>query len=537
MKLFEYATVRPIYGPPGTGKTTRCIAIVSDLLEQGVDPRQIAYVAFTRKAAWEAQDRIVAKLGVKKSHMQHFSTIHAMANRAFKSQFPDSFDVMKSRDYEEIGQRLSMPVRGHWRNADDDGILSTGGGFGYGSGDFAMSQIALARSRMIPIGKQLGLVHPENFASFRCDPYDVELFERYLEKYKVDEGKYDFNDMLTRSARCEPLPLRYAIIDEAQDLSMSQWAVCHHLLKNCESIWVAGDDDQAIYRFGGADATTFLKMGAMDTAEVLDVSYRLSPPVYRYSSRIVARIHDRVTKDFHPHKDVGGSVSTISSLASLNLDEGDWLLLVRNRAHMKEYEEYLRAKTYAYKVDNRSSVSKADTKAIQGWEHVRHGQGISREAGMEIFKRLRGGKGVKHGMKSKVGENLPKDKEALTFADLTAAGLLVPDQVPWFDALQGIPADMRFYLRGVAATGELGKENRININTIHGVKGGEKDNVVIMPQMGRLTWDNYLRDPDDEHRCAYVAATRAKENLYIYRSINADPAQMYPYPPSGAAYG
>ncbi len=49
--MFEYAKVCPIYGPPGTGKTTKCIAIVAALLEDNVDPKQIAYIAFTNKAA------------------------------------------------------------------------------------------------------------------------------------------------------------------------------------------------------------------------------------------------------------------------------------------------------------------------------------------------------------------------------------------------------------------------------------------------------------------------------------------------------
>jgi superfamily I DNA/RNA helicase len=153
MEMFNYAKVRPLYGPPGTGKTTRCIAIVSDLLKNGVDPRQIAYVAFTKKAAWEATDRVAKNLEVPKTGMEYFSTIHAMANRAYKAQFPDSLQVMKPRDWEAIGKRLSMPVRAHWRITDDADFVGSGAAQ-YGAGDFAMTQIGLAHARSIPLREQ-----------------------------------------------------------------------------------------------------------------------------------------------------------------------------------------------------------------------------------------------------------------------------------------------------------------------------------------------------------------------------------------------
>ena len=49
--------VQIILGPPGTGKTATCLKIVEDALGRGVAPERIAYLAFTRKAAYEAQER------------------------------------------------------------------------------------------------------------------------------------------------------------------------------------------------------------------------------------------------------------------------------------------------------------------------------------------------------------------------------------------------------------------------------------------------------------------------------------------------
>lgn len=522
--MFDYATVRPIYGPPGTGKTTRCIAIVSALLEKGVDPQQIAYVAFTKKAAWEATDRVSKKLQIPKTGMQHFSTIHAMANRTFKGQHPDSLQVMRPRDWEAIGERMSMPVRGHWRITEDADFIG-GGGVQYGPGDFAMSQINLAHARRIPIEEQMSKwANHMDFARFNCLPDQVVRFSAYADTYKADEGKYDFNDMLSRAMACEPLPLRYAIIDEAQDLSAMQWTVCDALLRNCEEIWVAGDDDQAIYRFSGADAHTFLGMGKLDTAEVLHQTWRLPAAIYEYSKKLTNRISERVEKEYTTEKP-GGSVKR-EYLRQLPISEGEWLLLVRNRGMMKKFEEFLRAKTYAYRMDGRASVDPTDAAAIRAWETVRKDGRVDRDAVFNIVKRLESGKGLKRGVKTNVSTLLPQQDD-YGWQDLEDVGVMMSREVEWYTALQGIKPAQRIYLRGVAKRGELFDEPRISVNTIHGVKGGEADNVAIIPQMGRLTWDGYRQNPDDEHRVAYVAATRAKQNLYI--TLDGDQGMAYPY--------
>jgi superfamily I DNA/RNA helicase len=333
--------------------------------------------------------------------------------------------------------------------------------------------------------------------------------------------------MLTRAEGCHHLPVKYAIIDEAQDLSAAQWRVCHYLLRGCETVWIAGDDDQAIYRFSGADAGTFVEMDSLDTSEVLHQSYRLPQEVFEYSQKLVKRIGTRVDKKFTTEKP-GGKVSR-SWLSDLSMDEGEWMLLVRNRTHMKIYEERLRASGHAYRMDGRSSIPASDLQGIQAWEKVRKQGGmIARNDVAAIFSRLSGGKGgVKHGMKTKLSENLPMEQKEFGWDDIVAAGVLMNREVVWYDALQAMKPSQRLYLRAVAKRGELFEDPRITVNTIHGVKGGEADNVVILPAMGRLTWEQFQNNPDDEHRCAYVAATRAKQNLHIL--MDGDRSRQYPY--------
>ena len=64
---------------------------------------------------------------------------------------------------------------------------------------------------------------------------------------------------------------------------------------------------------------------------------------------------------------------------------------------------------------------------------------------------------------------------------------------------------------------ELNKSPRITLSTIHGVKGGEQDNVVLLTDLSNNTQRNYEKNPDDENRLFYVGATRAKDHLHIIR--------------------
>ena len=78
---------------------------------------------------------------------------------------------------------------------------------------------------------------------------------------------------------------------------------------------------------------------------------------------------------------------------------------------------------------------------------------------------------------------------------------------------QASPSQVNRYRDGE----ELNQEPRILLSTIHGVKGGEADNVVLLTDLSKNTQSNYERYPDDENRLFYVGATRTKNHLHIVR--------------------
>ena len=94
-------------------------------------------------------------------------------------------------------------------------------------------------------------------------------------------------------------------------------------------------------------------------------------------------------------------------------------------------------------------------------------------------------------------------------------------QAVWYEALDDASSRKIEYIRKMRSNNEhLNKKPRILLSTIHGVKGGEEQNVVLLSDLSLNTQKGYERNPDDENRLFYVGATRTKEHLHIVEPKN-----------------
>ena len=131
-----------ILGPPGTGKTTRLLEIFENALKRGLDPRQIAFVSFTKKAAFEAMERANKKFGgINRETAPFISTLHSIGYNRMGLR---KESVMQAGDWSVIGKMINMRFSGSGR-VSDDGVIPAG----VSEGDTMRFQLGLARARQI----------------------------------------------------------------------------------------------------------------------------------------------------------------------------------------------------------------------------------------------------------------------------------------------------------------------------------------------------------------------------------------------------
>lgn len=502
---------RVILGPPGCGKTTYLLGRLEAELASGIAPERIAYVSFTRKAVGEAVERAVARFGFKRDQMRYFRTNHSLT---FAALGLSKSDVLTVEHLREIGQAIGCEFSTKARVDESTGLIMGGG-----DGDKHLFLDSLARARCRPLQEQW----QEDDQGL--DYWAVERTVRAVANYKRSHALFDFTDMLERYVEIgQPLDIDVAFVDEAQDLSTLQWRVLRKMLSQARTVYIAGDDDQAIYRWSGADVETFLSLDGTQT--ILDRSWRCPPAVHALANRIAGRIGKRFAKAWAPKEGGAGEVITRNDLTTLDFRamEGSMLLLARNTYLLGEYSKELRQQGLAFTNQyGGSSVNASHARAIYAWEKVRKGQPIPGADVKAIYEQLRVGFGVKRGHKGCKGidDRRPYSEDELREQfGLLAAG-------PWFEALDGISLADRMYYRTILRNGgSLVAAPRLMVNTIHGVKGGEADTVIIAPDMAYQTWQGFERAPDDEHRVAYVAVSRARRNLVLLAPRSR---MAYPY--------
>jgi len=334
-------------------------------------------------------------------------------------------------------------------------------------------------------------------------------------KYKEQTGLMDFTDLLLQYVKeGRPSDARIVIVDEAQDLSVAQWRVLQRAFSGAEQAIIAGDDDQSIYKWSGADLQTFLSLEG--DREVLGHSYRLPRKVHSLANRIIKQVEHRFEKEFTPTERVG-SIDYISQLEHLTIkDNESTLILVRNVYLLKQVYEHVRrlGHTYVGRGGARG-VTAGHVTAMRAWEKLRRGEAIGYNDAVDVYEMLRVGSLLARGGKAKLSCCEDFDS-GFTWETLRDHYGLLDISKPWHQALEAIPAETREYYQTVLRSGrKVSAEPKIFINTIHGVKGGEADHVVVISDMAKKTYDEYQKDFDSEHRVAFVAVTRAKERLTI----------------------
>jgi len=484
-----------ILGPPGTGKTTKLLNLTEDYLKDGVAPHKIGYLAFTKKAANEALERASDRFDLDEDDLTFFRTIHSLCYHWLGLK---TADIMARAHYKEFSKLMGEPLNGQLTKEE-------GAVFGLSKGDQMLFMENIARNKKVSVREQweqANLDIPWNHVNWFCTG---------LNKFKEERFLKDYTDMLYLFLKEDSKPsLDVLIVDEAQDLSKLQWDCIKKLAEGVDNVHIAGDDDQAIYQWAGADVETFIQLEGNVT--VLENSYRIPKKVHEVAQGILNRIpvKNRRVKSWTP-RSVEGEIMIHTSHEHLDFSKGEWLVLARNGYILNRVEKFLQQIGFIYARNNVLSVKQELLDAIGNWELLRKNRKVSASKIRDIYFFMSVGNGVARGHKKLPGVG---EDELLSIEDLKEKHGLLTDSI-WHEALDRVGATQREYLIACLRRGERVSNPRIRLSTIHAAKGGEADNVVVFTDISVKTWNELYSRPDGENRAFYVAVTRTRKNLHI----------------------
>lgn len=498
-----------ITGPPGTGKTST----LSKQAERAASIHgsdRVMITSFTRAGALEIASRTRVK-GV--------GTLHSIAWHALGRPRIAEANV---KEWNEAKPHLRVSP------ASRDATAPLEGNKGE-EGDRLLSAMNVLRAKMVPETQW-----PLNVRSFAAD----------WRNWCYDSGLTDFTGIIEEAIKDLPYAPgapKVLIADEVQDFTPLQWKLLRQWAAHTEYLVVAGDDDQLLYGWMGASVEPFLEP-VNGERRTLGQSYRLPRAVHAYADDYIrSRVRLREPKEWQPTSEEGavyrrelkwrdgqrlaealaeGGAETRMLLASAGYmlaptlaalrsqgvpfwnpwkrDRGDWNPIREVEGRVSTWQRML---AFLRPHSTSEMWSVGDVKMFaplfrkkgvlrKTWEYVLEGQDLDRILDPMLL------------------ETVFEDWQ------VTMAGA---DEYLLEHCLEAKRKPLEYPVSLYRRYGERGfyDDPKVIVGTIHSVKGGEADNVYLLPDLSMAAQQEYARTRDPFHRLAYVGMTRARETLTL----------------------
>jgi DNA helicase-2/ATP-dependent DNA helicase PcrA len=281
----------------GTGKTRTLVYRVAHLIDQGVPPKRILLLTFTRRAAHEMLSRAERLVGTASTRVQG-GTFHATGHRLLRQFGPEAglardFSIMDQGDAEDLMQLARGSL-----------------GFGKSEKRFPKKEtLHYVYSRHINAEIPIETLIQREFSQFVEMTRDmVRVYAEYVSR-KSERNLVDYDDLLLFWAlmleQSPTLADRIAgqydhiLVDEYQDTNLLQARILRGMCRTHRNITVVGDDAQSIYSFRGASFRNILdfpKQFEGTQVVALEQNYRSTQPILDTTNTLISRALERFTK-------------------------------------------------------------------------------------------------------------------------------------------------------------------------------------------------------------------------------------------------
>ena len=527
-------------GPPGVGKTTT-LAGSASLNSGKYGAESVVCCSLTRAAAAVLAERVAVP-------EKNIGTLHALAFRAL-GLAKDSLTAGKEKDFNQHNPSWALSSGYGSIDAPSDEMRQ-----GKTIGDLARERMDILRARRI---------HRNDTDWSACADFAIAW-----DTWKRDAGLVDFTDLLETCladvSECPGSPA-VIIVDEAQDIPQLGIDLLLKWGSATQKIIFAGDANQNLYSWAGADAGAFINIVTDPLhRKVIDQSWRVPRAVHQIATRIEGWLTEREVAEWKPRDCAGGvdrfndtchSPHAVIGRAAKLASDGQTVMILASCSHMLNNVVALLHRA-GVPFHNSYRSWRLDWNPLQA---ARKGKPTTLDRLMAFLRPCLSGNGEpgrwnKHDlslwMEMLKAENvfihggkkmltaLRGDDAMPTFDDfaamLTTPGMATLDEwelaaannvAPILKALRErcLPdwqKKLDYLLRiaenhGVDALQETPK---ITVGTVHSVKGGQAQHVFLFPELSGAAfgeWNSGARGRDAILRMLYVGATRASETLTI----------------------
>ena len=381
----QMQAVHHLHGPclvlagAGSGKTRVIVHKIARLLQTGLEPKQIAAITFTNKAAAEMRERTKALVGPRAAKELAVSTFHSLGVRMLRSD----------------GARIGLKERFSILDSDDVlGVLKDAGG---------CSDNALARRWQwgISLWKNQGLDADGADAAATSD--DERVAARVMRRFEERLAAYqavDFDDLIglplkllqrDDEARAKwQATFGHILVDEYQDTNAVQYELLKALVGDAGQFTAVGDDDQSIYGWRGA-TTLNLRRLPQDYPALkliaLEQNYRSTGHILRAANAVIAhnpKVFEKklwsefgdgepvrvleCDNDEHEAERVVARIQSLRAAGGANIKLSDFAVLYRANHQARVLETKLRTAQIPYKVSGgQSYFDRAEIKDLCAW--------------------------------------------------------------------------------------------------------------------------------------------------------------------------